>query len=153
MGNRNPLDPIDCAYSSQLFWAIRTVHAHLGEIHDSWAKVLGVTTPQLMILFALADFDDRRTGLPVNYVAKVLSVDSTFITTQSKILEGKGFVSRRSSDEDARVIRLSLTEKSVRQLADLSIRQKTVNGYVFSQFSDHDVRELVTRMLALRSGI
>ena len=153
MGIQKPRDERDFAYPRQLFWAIRTIHSHLEEIHVAWAKLFGVTTPQLMILFALADFDDRRTGLPVKQVAKILYVDSTFITTQSKLLEGRGFVSRVASDEDARVVRLSLTEKSLRQLADLSMRQKTINGYVFSQFSDHDMRELAASMFALKTGM
>jgi DNA-binding MarR family transcriptional regulator len=112
-----------------------------------------VTTPQLLIVFALRDFDDQGKGLPVKEVARILNVDPTFVTTQSKLLEAKGFVSRNVSNEDARVVRLSLTDTSLDQLADLSIRQKKINDYIFSDFTEQGIHVLVTKVLALRNRI
>ncbi len=84
-------------------------------------------------------------------VARILKVDPTFVTTQSKLLEAKGFVSRNASSEDARVVRLSLTDKSLRQLADLSIRQKKINDYIFSEFTEQGMQALVTKVFALQN--
>lgn len=112
-----------------------------------------MTTPQLLIVFALRDFDDQGKGLPVKEVARILNVDPTFVTTQSKLLEAKGFVSRNVSNEDAGVVRLSLTDTSLDQLADLSIRQKKINDYIFSDFTEQGIHVLVTKVLALRNRI
>jgi len=103
------------------------------------------------MVFALRDFDDHGTGLPVKEVARILNVDPTFVTTQSKILEAKGFVSRNASSEDARVVRLSLSDKSLKQLADLSVRQKKINDYIFSDFTEQGTQALVTKVLALKN--
>jgi DNA-binding MarR family transcriptional regulator len=86
----------------------------------------------------------------VKEVAKILNVDPTFVTTQSKLLEANGFVSRNASSEDARVVRLSLTDKSLRQLAALSIRQKKINDYIFSGFTELGMQALVTKVFALK---
>jgi MarR family transcriptional regulator, organic hydroperoxide resistance regulator len=49
-----------------------------------------------MILMAVAELD-RGEGLPVNAVSKMLHVDSSFVTTQSKLLEKKGLMRRRAT--------------------------------------------------------
>lgn len=138
-------------HHEQLFWSIRGIHSLLEAIHDTWANRFGVTTPQLIMVFALRDFDDHGTGLPVKEVARILNVDPTFVTTQSKILEAKGFVSRNASSEDARVVRLSLSDKSLKQLADLSVRQKKINDYIFSDFTEQGMQALVTKVFALKN--
>jgi len=141
----------DPALVSQIFWSIRSVHTHLSEIQEAWAKKLNISSPQLGLLFALADFDQERQGIPVSGVGKILQVDSTFIATQSKLLEGKGFLSRKSSDQDARIVKLSLTDKAIKQLSSLSAGQGAVNAFLFSDFSDQDLRGFAKRMAILRS--
>jgi MarR family transcriptional regulator, organic hydroperoxide resistance regulator len=111
-----------------------------------------VTTPQLIMVFALRDFDHQGKALPVKEVARILNVDPTFVTTQSKLLEAKGFVSRNSSSEDGRIVRLPLTDKSLTQLADLSVRQKKINDYIFSEFTEQGIHALVTKVFALKIG-
>lgn len=135
----------------QLFWSIRGIHTLFEAIHETWAKQFGVTAPQLIMIFALRDFDNSGTGLPVKEVARILSVDPAFVTTQSKLLEAKGFVSRNTSSEDARVVRLSLRDKALKQLADLSVRQKKINDYIFSEFPDHGMQALLTKVFALKN--
>ncbi len=80
------------------------------------AKTLGISGPQWMILMALSDMD-KGDGVPVNVVSKKLHVDSSFVTTQSKLLEKKGFLRRKTSTEDARIVQMSLTDKTYKHLA------------------------------------
>jgi MarR family transcriptional regulator, organic hydroperoxide resistance regulator len=138
-------------HHEQLFWSIRGINSLFEAIHDAWANRFGVTTPQLVMVFALRDFDNHGKGLPVKEVARILSVDPTFVTTQSKLLEAKGLVSRKASSEDARVVRLSLTNTSLKQLADLSARQKKINDYIFSDFTEQGMQALVTKVFALKN--
>ena len=138
-------------HHEQLFWSIREIHSLFDAIHDAWAGRFGVTTPQLIMIFALRDFDHHGTGLPVKEVARILSVDPTFVTTQSKLLESKGFISRNASSEDARVVRLSLTDKALRQLADVSDRQKKINDYIFSEFTEQGLHAIVTKVYAIKN--
>jgi len=41
----------------QFAWEIAAINVHLQEIRYFWAKALGVSGPQWMILMALADLD------------------------------------------------------------------------------------------------
>src|SRR5262245_42335958 len=105
-------------------WAISSISVHLEELRHFWAKTLGVSGPQWMILMALSDLDQGQ-GVPVNVVSKMLHVDSSFVTTQSKLLEKKGFIRRKPSLEDARIVQMSLTDKTYKHLASLTSRQQT----------------------------
>ena len=150
MGSRKTRAENGPRHHEQLFWSIRGINSLLEAIYSTWANRFGVTTPQLLMVFALRDFDHQCKGLPVKEVAKILNVDPTFVTTQSKLLEANGFVSRNASSDDARVVRLSLTDKSLRQLAALSIRQKKINDYIFSGFTEQGMQVLVTKVFALK---
>ena len=48
----------------QFAWEIAAINVHLQEIRYFWAKALGVSGPQWMILMALADLDQGE-GVPV----------------------------------------------------------------------------------------
>src|SRR6202012_3916342 len=108
-------------------WVIASINVHLEELRYFWAKTLGVSGPQWMILMALADLD-QEDGVPVNVVSKKLHVDSSFVTTQSKLLEKKGFLRRQTSAEDARIVQMSLTDKTYKHLASLAARQEALNA-------------------------
>ena len=95
----------------QFAWEIAAINVHLEEIGQFWAKALGISGPQWMILMALADLDQGE-GVPVKVVSKMLHVDPSFVTTQSKMLEKKGFMRRKTSGDDARVVQMSLTDKT-----------------------------------------
>ena len=153
MGNQKTHAERGPRLPEQLFWAIRGINSNLEAINGVWADQLGVTAPQLTMLFALRDFDNHGTGLRVKEVAEALSVDPTFVTTQSKILETKGLVSRNASNEDGRVVRLSLTDKSLKQLAALSIHQTKINDYIFAEVTEQGIQTLVAKVLTLNIRI
>src|SRR5216683_6344889 len=75
-------------------WEIISIGAYQEELRHFWARTLGVSGPQWMIVVALSDFDQGE-GVPVNVVSKMLHVDPSFVTTQSKLLE-KGVSSAES---------------------------------------------------------
>ena len=101
-------------------WEIASINVHLQELRYFWAKTLGISGPQWMILMALADLD-KGDGVPVKVVSKMLHVDPSFVTTQSKLLEKKGFMRRKTSEDDARVVEMSLTDKSYKHIASLAL--------------------------------
>jgi hypothetical protein len=85
----------------QFAWEIAAINVYLQEIRYFWAKALGVSGPQWMILMALADLD-QGDGVPVKVVSKMLYVDPSFVTLE------KGFMRRKTSADDARVVQMSL---------------------------------------------
>jgi DNA-binding MarR family transcriptional regulator len=133
-------------------WVIASINVHMEELRYFWARTLGISGPQWMILMALADMDQDN-GVPVNAVSKKLHVDSSFITTQSKLLEKKGFLRRRTSTEDARIVQMSLTDKTYKHLASLAAQQEALNDFIFAEFSDQQLEEFNSKLSALESRL
>jgi DNA-binding MarR family transcriptional regulator len=134
----------------RLTWVIASINVHLEELRYFWAKTLGISGPQWMILMALADIDQDE-GVPVNVVSKKLHVDSSFITTQSKLLEKKGFLRRKTSTEDARIVQMSLTDKTYKHLASLASQQEALNDFIFAEL-DNEQLDRLTDQLAMLEG-
>lgn len=133
-------------------WEIASISVHLEELRYFWAKALGISGPQWMILMAIADLD-KGDGIPVNAVAKMLHVDSSFVTTQSKLLEKKGFMRRKPAPEDARVVRMSLTDKTYKQLATLAAQQDEIHDFIFEEFAEQELAAFTDKLAALKSRI
>jgi DNA-binding MarR family transcriptional regulator len=136
----------------RLTWTIAAMNVHLEELRYFWAKTLGISGPQWMILMALADMDESD-GVPVNAVSKKLHVDSSFITTQSKLLEKKGLIRRKASADDARVVRMSLTDRTYKHLANLASQQQALNEFIYAELDDEELQGLTDRLILLRDRL
>ncbi len=133
-------------------WVIGSINVHLEELRYFWARALGISGPQWMILMALADLD-QNDGVPVNAVSKKLHVDSSFVTTQSKLLEKKGFLRRKTAAEDGRIVKMSLTDKTYKHLAGLASQQEGLNEFIFAELSDKQLGELTETLDMLRNRL
>lgn len=131
-------------------WEIAGISLHLDKLRHFWAKTLGISAPQWRIIAALADID-QGAGVPVNAVSKMLHVDPSFVTTQSKLLEKKGLIRRRPSSDDARIVNMSLTSKTRDHLADLASQQGSVDDFIFAEFGAREL-EVLTSKLAFLKG-
>ncbi|WP_024509056.1 MarR family transcriptional regulator [Bradyrhizobium sp. ARR65] len=136
----------------RLTWVIAAISVHLEELRYYWAKTLGISGPQWMILMALADLD-QNDGVPVNVVSKRLHVDSSFVTTQSKLLEKKGFIRRRPSTEDARIVQMSLTDKTYKHLAGLASQQEALNEFIFAELDNRELEDITDKLAALQARL
>lgn len=133
-------------------WEIASISVHLEELRHFWANTLGISGPQWMIIVALSDLD-QGDGVAVNAVSKMLHVDPSFVTTQSKLLEKKGFVRRKPSNEDARIVKMSLTDKTCKHLASLASRQEALNDFIFAEFSAQELVQLTDKLAALKKRL
>ena len=133
-------------------WEIVSINVHLQEIRYFWAKTLGISGPQWMILMALADLDQGE-GVPVKVVSKMLHVDPSFVTTQSKMLEKKGFMRRKTSEEDARIVQMSLTDKTYKQIASLASQQEALNEFIFAEFNDRELAAFTDKVTSLKNRL
>jgi DNA-binding MarR family transcriptional regulator len=131
---------------------IGSINVHLEELRYFWAKALGISGPQWMILMALMDLDQDE-GVPVNAVSKKLHVDSSFVTTQSKLLEKKGFLRRKTSAEDARIVQMSLTDKTYKHLAGLASQQEALNEFIFAELNDKQLGDLTETLTMLKGRL
>ncbi|QQN62295.1 MarR family transcriptional regulator [Bradyrhizobium diazoefficiens] len=131
---------------------ISSINRHLEEIRQLWGKTLGVSGPQWMILIAVSDFD-QDAGVPVNVVSKLLHVDPSFVTTQSKILEQKDLLRRVPSPTDARVIRMSLTDKARKHLASLAEQFSAIRRFVFEEFDETELTAFTCKLITLNKRL
>ena len=91
-------------------------------------------------------------GVPVNVVSKRLHVDLSFVTTQSKLLEKKGFPPRETFSEDARIVQMSLTHKTYKHLAALATQQETLSEFIFAEL-DNASEDLTDKLNALQNRV
>ena len=132
----------------QFSWAISSINVHFQEIRQFWAKALGISGPQWMILMAIADLDEGE-GVSVKVVAKMLHVDPSFVTMQSKMLEKKGLMRRRTSPDDARVVQMTLTDKTYKHMASLASQQQSLNDFIFAELDSRELAELTRKLMQL----
>ena len=66
---------------------------------------LGLTYPQLLVLFVLFEED----GAPVKRIGQLLALDSATLTPMIKRLELQGLVQRRRGVKDERIVEVRLT--------------------------------------------
>jgi MarR family transcriptional regulator, organic hydroperoxide resistance regulator len=156
-GAASRVHPADPAHKNQdiirrFTWEIASINVYFQELRHFWAKALGISGPQWMILMALAELDHGE-GVPVNEVSKMLHVDPSFVTTQSHMLEKKGFMRRRTSAQDARFGQLSLTEKTYKHIADLATQQDAFNEIIFAEFNDRELTDFTGKLTSLKNRL
>ncbi|WP_373852057.1 MarR family winged helix-turn-helix transcriptional regulator [Bradyrhizobium sp.] len=152
MTERKSTDKLQDA-AERLAWEIVSTSVRLDELRSIWAKMIGITGPQWMIMTVLANAEDRSVGLPVGAVSRALRVDQSFVVTQSKLLEKKNLVRRKSSTEDARVVNLSLTEHAKKQMANLSAQRKELNEFVYADIDLREMQQLTGKMDSIKSRL
>jgi MarR family transcriptional regulator, organic hydroperoxide resistance regulator len=131
---------------------LASINVHLDEIRQFWAKSLGVSGPQWMILMALSELD-RGQGASGKNVSKLLHIDPSFITTQTKLLERAGLVRRTESSEDARVILMSLSDKALRQIGSLASKQELLNKFIFADMDGRALAEMAEKIATLKTKL
>ncbi|MGY3356312.1 DNA-binding MarR family transcriptional regulator [Bradyrhizobium sp. GM0.4] len=152
---RNPLDADLTIRSARqettrrLAWEIASINAYLEEIHQIWASALGLTYSQFSLLVALSMGD----GVAINSIAKMLHVEASFVTSQSKALEKRGLLHRRPCSTDRRVVRLSLSDKAYRQLGDLVEQQAALDEFIFREFAAPEKSSFISMLAILKRRI
>lgn len=129
-------------------WANLAIVSHSQAIREVWAQKLGVSGPQWSMLMAIAELD-RGAGVSVKAVAKLLLVDPSFVTTQSKGLEKKRLVQRRTSHDDARVVQMSLTDRTQKFLDELRSQQEELQKFIFAEFNEKELSDLTHKLSGL----
>src|SRR5882724_1924627 len=79
----------------QIIWDLISINSNFEDMRRHWAKKFGVTGPQWAIMLAINDLD-KGGGVPVGEVSAKIHAVSTFVTTQTKLLEQQGLLKRVS---------------------------------------------------------
>ncbi|KRR06799.1 MarR family winged helix-turn-helix transcriptional regulator [Bradyrhizobium valentinum] len=130
---------------SDFIWNIVEIHSQLEEIHNCWAQLLGITEPQWLMLMAINELDEGN-GVSGIAVANKLHIHPAFVTNQTKRLESMEFLSRVTSPDDARYLRISLTHKARAQIETLSSKRQALNSTMFDGLDEESLHYLNRRL-------
>ena len=100
----------------QLCFSVYVLHREIMECYRPILKNIRLTYPQYITMMTLWEKDD----VTVNQVGEILQLDNGTLTPLLKRLESKGYLERKRSKEDERVVKINLTEKGVKLKEDAS---------------------------------
>src|ERR1700755_507353 len=89
----------------KLIYDLFTVGERLATVRRYLGEQLGISGPQFSLLTAIRQIEGEA-GATVGDVARHLHITSPFVVTESRKLQRKGLVERRTDERDARVARL-----------------------------------------------
>ncbi|WP_284276263.1 MarR family winged helix-turn-helix transcriptional regulator, partial [Bradyrhizobium iriomotense] len=133
---------------SDFIWNIVEVNSQLEEIHKTWAQLLGITEPQWLILMAVDELDEGR-GVSGIAVANKLRIHPAFVTNQTKKLEAMELLSRVTSPDDARYLRISLTQKAQAEIRKLSIKRQSLNATMLDGLDEESLHYVNKRLILI----
>lgn len=138
-----PTLPLD----GQLCFSIYSASLAIQRVYKPMLDALGVTYTQYLVLSALWE----RDGLTIGAIGERLALEPSTITPAVKRLEAAGFLARRRSTSDERLVEVHLSGKGA------SLHPKT--GCLTDALLRHsgfDVPEMIalnSRVQALRQGM
>lgn len=100
----------------QLCFSVYVLHREIMQCYRPILKNIGLTYPQYITMMTLWEKDD----VTVNQVGEILQLDNGTLTPLLKRLESKGYLERKRSNEDERVVKINLTKKGTKLKEDAS---------------------------------
>jgi len=95
---------------NQLCFAVHAAARAMNSAYQPLLEALGITYPQYVVMMILWEEDGAR----VSHIGERLFLDSATLTPLLKRLEKRGFVERRRSEVDERVVEIFLTTSGKR---------------------------------------
>lgn len=129
----------------QIIWDLISINSNFEDMRRHWAKKFGVTGPQWAIILAINDLD-RGDGVPVGEVSAKIHAVSTFVTTQSKLLERRGMLKRVSSTTDARVVLMSLSDQARKEISKYFGQWGDLHSFIFADLDAAALRDMKQRL-------
>ena len=118
-GDMTTPPPLDEQLSFSLYAATIAINRTYKPMLDR----MGITYPQFLVLLTLSESED---GLTIGAIAERLSLEPSTITPLAKRMEAAGVVARLPNPEDARQVRVRLTEAGRARWAETGCLAPTV---------------------------
>ena len=93
--------------ANQLCFPLYAAARNVTGLYTPWLKPVGLTYTQYIVFLVLWEKD----GIPVSEIGDKLMLDNGTLSPLLKKLEQAGYLVRRRSSEDERVVMITLTEK------------------------------------------
>ena len=93
--------------ANQLCFPLYAASRNVTNLYTPWLKPLGLTYTQYIVFLVLWEKD----GISVTEIGEKLMLDNGTLSPLLKKMEQAGYITRRRSREDDRVVEITLTEK------------------------------------------
>lgn len=93
--------------SNQLCFPLYAASRSMVSLYTAWLKPLGLTYTQYIVFLVLWEKD----GIPVGEIGEKLMLDNGTLSPLLKKMQQAGYIERKRSGEDDRIVLVSLTEK------------------------------------------
>lgn len=124
---------------------LRRATRGITQLYESALASSGLKATQLPILVGLGSAGD----LSVSTLADALALDRTTLTRNLKVLESRGLLQTRDSEDDARVRMVSLTLEGSDVLSDALLRWEEMQATVEERFGRDRLTALYEELEAL----
>lgn len=115
---------------NQLCFPLYTASRLVVRSYTPLLKKFGITYPQYLVMLVLWE----HKTLAVTQITKLLLLDTSTLTPLLKRLEKMGYIRRKRSESDERVVMIGLTEKGEKLQQEASlIPSQLVEGLKFSE--------------------
>jgi DNA-binding MarR family transcriptional regulator len=136
----------------QVILSIMAIHSSLAQLRDLLGSQIGVTAPQWTILALLENLNAGR-GASVKDVAALMSVDPSFISAQSKLLQREKLIRRDPSTSDRRLVMLSLTSEGRERMKPAWRNRDRLRAFMQLEKRQGAVDELVKTLDAVQARL
>ena len=93
--------------ANQLCFPLYAASRSVVSLYTSWLKPLGLTYTQYIVFLVLWEKD----GIPVGEICEKLMLDNGTLSPLLKKMQLAGYIERKRSEEDDRIVLITLTEK------------------------------------------
>lgn len=107
----------------QLCFSLYAATIAINRTYKPMLDRMGITYPQFLVLLTLSESDE---GLTIGAIAERLSLEPSTITPLAKRMEAAGLVDRLPNPEDARQVRVRLTQAGRARWAETGCLAPTV---------------------------
>jgi DNA-binding MarR family transcriptional regulator len=128
---------------------LRRATRGITQLYESALASSGLKATQLPILVGLGSAGD----LSVSTLADALALDRTTLTRNLKVLESRGLLQTRDSEDDARVRMVSLTLEGSDVLSGALLRWEEMQAMVEERFGRERLTTLYEELEALGNAV
>jgi DNA-binding MarR family transcriptional regulator len=127
----------------QLVNDLFTIAVRMDAVRRRFSSLIGVTSPQYLILVTVAQLESATTGgATVRAVAEHTHVSGAFVTAETGKLARLGLLAKRPNPRDGRSVLVTLTPKGRRALDAALPHIRAVNDVFFGKLSAEELMRL-----------
>ncbi len=130
-----------------LMRSINRTHRCYNRYHSEKLQADGISGNQQIYIFQIC----RHPGISQEQLSQRIAVNKSNVTRQLAVLEQNGFITRRSSPDDKRMLQVFPTEKAEALYPKVLELMRKWNKLLLEDFSEEEQELLLTMMMKVQA--